>query len=156
MNNPLDGVHIIKKMLEDGLITRRLLTRVILLCRKRKVDIVKVLSNYAKMSQDDIILFSTKHFELAKIDLNDIIPNPEVIKMAPLDSILSYKMIPIFQIRGTVHIVISNPFNWTGLCNMRRLFNGKCRFMIAPEFQIINVINNEIVTRYAGREAELV
>lgn len=142
MQMPFDKVHIIQKMLELGLIDRAILGRVLLMCKNRNIDILKVLANYAGMSLKEIQEFAAKHFDLPVIELSDLVLNPDVVRMIPHGLARQHRLIPAFKISQKTHVAVSNPFDFAGISRLKDYIGEDSRIFISPEEQILQTIKN--------------
>lgn len=133
-----DRIQVIRKMLDVGLISRPVLSHVIITCRARNIEILKVLANYAGLDSDGVHTFLEKHFGMTRIDLDDIVLNPEVVRLVPLDLIRENLMIPAFEVNGRVFLAVSDPFNFNGLKALQNHVGNDCGIFLTPEKQILN------------------
>ncbi len=135
-----DRVHIIKKMLETGVISRSILSQVIITCRARKIEILKVLANYSGMTSGQTQSFFHDHFGLTKVNLDDIVINPAVARMVPVDLALTHRIIPAFKIKDKTHLAVADPFNLKGLKDIREFTGDQSRIFLSPEDQVVKAI----------------
>ena len=137
----LDKYQIIRKMLELRLIDRDTLTRVLLICRCRNINILKVLANYAGMSIEEIRKFVEDHFDVPSLDLNDIALNPDIVRMVPKDLAMEHQMVPAFKIRDCLHLAVANPFDLEGINRIKGFIGEESHIFLAPETQVMQVIH---------------
>ena len=135
-----DRVHIIKKMLETGVISRSILSQVIITCRARKIEILEVLANYTGMTPDQVKSFFHEHFGLTIVNLDDIVINPAVARLVPTDLAMTHRIIPAFKVSDKTHLAVADPFNLTGLKDIREYTGEKCCIFLSPEDQVVNAI----------------
>lgn len=136
----LDRVHIIKKMLETGVISRSILSQVIITCRARRIEILEVLANYAGMTPDQTQSFFHDHFGLTTVNLDDIVINPAVARLVPSDLAMTHRIIPAFKVSDKTHLAVADPFNLKGLKDIQEYTGEKCRIFLSPEDQVENAI----------------
>jgi type IV pilus assembly protein PilB len=136
-----DRVQIIKKMLEVGLISRPVLSQVIITCRARKIEILKVLANYAGLDSKDIHTFLEKHFGMTRIDLDDIVLNPDVVKLVPFDLARGNRMIPAFKINGRTFLAVADPFNFNGIRELQKYTGRDNDIFLASEDQVLDKLD---------------
>jgi type IV pilus assembly protein PilB len=139
---PFDKVHVIQKMLELGLIDRDTLARILTTCKGREIDILKILANYAGMTQSDIRKFAADHFEMPEVDLNDIALNPEVVKLVPYQVAIEHRLIPAFKISKLMHIAVSDPFDFTGIDRATKYLGYQSSIFLATEDQVIRALES--------------
>jgi type IV pilus assembly protein PilB len=138
---PLDKFQIIRKMLELGLIDRDTLTRVLLICKSRNINVLNVLANYAGMSIDEIRKFVEDHFDVPALDLEDLALNPEIVRMVPKDVAMEHQMVPAFRILSRLHLAVANPFDLDGINRIKGFVGENSDIFLAPETQVMQVIN---------------
>ncbi len=136
----IDKVHIIKKMLETGIISRSILSQVIITCRARKIEILKVLANYSGMTSGQTQSFFHDHFGLTKVNLDDIVINPAVARVVPLDLAMTHRIIPAFKIKDKTHLAVADPFNLKGLKDIREYTGDQSSIFLSPEDQVVKAI----------------
>ncbi len=135
-----DRVHIIKKMLETGVISRPILSQVIITCRARKIDILKVLANYTGMSSVQAQSFFHEHFGLSAVNLDDIVINPKVASLVPTDLAMTHRIVPAFKVKDTTHLAVADPFNLEGLKDIREYTGDQSCIFLSPEDQVVKAI----------------
>lgn len=135
-----DRVHIIKKMLETGIISRPILSQVIITCRARKIDILKVLANYTGMTSDQAQSFFHEHFGLSAINLDDIVINPKVARLVPTDLAMTHRIVPAFQVKDRTYLAVADPFNLKGLKDIREYTGDQSCIFLSPEDQVVKAI----------------
>ncbi len=135
-----DRVHIIKKMLETGVISRSILSQVIITCRARKIEILKVLANYSGMTSGQTRLFFQDHFGLTTVHLDDIVVNPSVARLVPADLAMTHRIIPAFKIKDKTHLAMADPFNLKGLKDIRQYTGQESCIFLSPEDQVVKAI----------------
>jgi hypothetical protein len=137
---PFDKINIIRKMLELGLIDKETLSRVLLLAKSRNLDILQILANYSNMSLEQIQEFAIEHFDMFRIDLDDIVLNPEVVKLIPLELALAHRMIPAFRILNRTHLAVSNPFDLEGINRVKGYIGEDSGLVLVSEDQVVSTI----------------
>lgn len=140
METPYDKTHIIRKMLKLGMINRDTLARTLATCKGRRIDILRVLVNFAGMSHEDIRNFVRQHFDLPELDLTDIVLNPEVVRLVPYQVAMQHRLIPAFRISDQMHLAVSDPFDFEGIEQVRHYLGAESRIFLAPELQVIKAI----------------
>jgi hypothetical protein len=139
---PFDKALIIRKMLEQGVIDRETLNRVLFLARSRDIDVLQVLLNYSNMTPEQIHDFAARHFNLPRLDLDDIVLNPEIAKLVPLDLALAHRLIPAFKIINRTHLAVSNPFDIDGINSVMKYLGDKSDIFLVSEEQVVRTIRD--------------
>jgi type IV pilus assembly protein PilB len=136
-----DRIQVIRKMLEVGLISRPVLSQVIITCRARNIEILRVLANYAGLDSRGVHAFLEKYFGMTRIDLDDIVLNPEVVKLVPLDLARGNRIIPSFKVNGRIFMAVADPFNFNGIKELQKYTGNDCGIFLAPEEQILSKLD---------------
>ncbi len=137
-----DKAYIIQKMLEIGLINKQMLMRIGITCKNRNIDLLKVLINYTGMNTDQVQEFAREHLGLPRIDLEDVILNPEVVKSVPIEFEIAHKVVPAFKIVGHTHLAVSNPFDFKAMELVQDYIGKEFYIVLAPETQVIQAVNS--------------
>jgi type IV pilus assembly protein PilB len=137
-----DKAHIIRKMLEVGLVDGGTVSRVLILSRSRGIDVLRVLVNYAGMKPDEVRRFAVDHFGLITVDLNDIVLNPYVVRLVPASVALEHRMIPAFKVWSRTHLAVSNPFDFDGINRIENYTGKDSGIFLAPENQVVHAIRS--------------
>lgn len=136
----IDRVHIIKKMLETGIITRSILSQVIITCRARRIEILRVLVNYAGMTSGQVQTFFHDHFGLTTVDLDDIVLNRAVVRLVPAALAMTHRIIPAFKVMDKTHLAVADPLNLEGLKAVQEYIGKKSRIFLSSEEQVLKAI----------------
>ena len=146
-------IGIIKKLLETGTVDRTTLSRVMSICRGNRTIVLQALANYAGMSSSQIRDFFEEHFGLYNIDLDDIVLNPEIVKLVPAEVAWNHLIVPAFRIIDKTFLAVSNPMNIDGLEEICEYTGLRCEIVLAPEEQVIKAIENS--TKPKGNKSPL-
>ncbi|MEE9553565.1 MAG: hypothetical protein V3W18_04635 [candidate division Zixibacteria bacterium] len=138
----LNKIEIINKLLETGTIDKTTLSKAISACKEKKPITLKILADYSGMTVSKIRLFFEEYFDLPIIDLDDIVPNPDLAKLVPMEISKIHCMIPAFKIVGKTHLAISNPFDEEGLKKINKYIGDNFGVFLAPEDQVIKALDN--------------
>jgi type IV pilus assembly protein PilB len=137
---PFDKALIIRKMLEQGIIDKATLNRVLFLARSRDIDVLQVLLNYSNMTPQQIQDFAAEQFNLPRLDLDDIVLNPKIANLVPLDLALAHRLIPAFKIINRTHVAVSNPFDIDGINSVMKFLGEKSDIFLVSEEQVVKTI----------------
>ena len=149
-----DRIQVIRKMLELGLISRPVLSQVIITCRARNIEMLKVLANYAGLDSRGVHDFLEKHFGMTRIDLDDIVLNPEVVKLVPFDLAKENRIIPAFKVNDKIFLAVGDPFNFNGLKELQEYIGNDCGIFLAPEKQILSKLDRFRKTHLRRKRAD--
>ena len=106
----------------------------------------------ARLGVDEQNLFNTlsQHLGIAFLDLNTITIEPAVLELFPKNTCLKYTCIPLFVMRDTLTVAMSNPFDEEALKELQSSSNLK----VKPVFATPTVIRNTIDTCFPDTPAK--
>ena len=137
----LDKATLLKKMLEANLIDRKQVGEAITRCKKQKDDLYEYLIKRLDKSSEKISRFFLDNFDCHPIILNDIVLNPDVIKMVPTGLMVNHLIIPAFQIRQRVFLAVSDPLDIDCLNSVMKYTGEKSGILLSSEDHIIKALS---------------
>lgn len=131
---------IINALVEEGLITEKMLQEAIEMAKSRLKPIEDVLVEEGFLASESLESFIEKYLELPRVDLSSYVPDPEALKYIPKSLVHKYMLLPLFEIEGVLTVAVGNPITLFKLDEVAEEIDMELDPVLATESSMIDAI----------------
>ncbi|MFH1074446.1 MAG: ATPase, T2SS/T4P/T4SS family [Candidatus Firestonebacteria bacterium] len=137
-------------LIQEKLITPAQLEKAIAEQKSSNKRLGHALIDLGYIKEDDLLKILGKQLDTPYINLNDVIIDPEIIKLIPEDICRRYKILPYKQEDNSVYIAMINPLDFRVINDIKFLIHKEIKPMLASEKALAKSIS-----RYYGLTDEM-
>jgi len=137
-------------LIQEKLITPAQLEKAIAEQKASNKRIGHALIDLGYITEDDLLRVLGKQLDTPYINLNDVIIDPEIIKLIPEDICRRYKILPYNQEDNTVFVAMIDPLDFRVINDIKFLIHKEIKPMLASEKALAKSIS-----RYYGLTDEM-
>ncbi|OGF49635.1 MAG: hypothetical protein A2231_06070 [Candidatus Firestonebacteria bacterium RIFOXYA2_FULL_40_8] len=137
-------------LIQEKLITPAQLEKAIAEQKASNKRLGHALIDLGYITEDDLLKILGKQLDTPYINLNDVIIDPEIIKLIPEDICRRYKILPYSQEDNSVYVAMIDPLDFRVINDIKFLIHKEIKPMLASEKALAKSIS-----RYYGLTDEM-
>lgn len=134
--------NIAKVLIEDGVLTREQLHKVLEEHHKTKENLTAIIERLGYSTEDEIIKVISKHYEIPYEEINEEYIDKDVITMIKPELARKFKTIPLNLIANQLTVAMSDPLNLIALDTLSFTSGKKIKPIVCRENTIERLIDH--------------